>query len=69
MFSFQMMIEKIFKKKTIMPGTTTITELCYFLGFCSFLPIFFFLMECAECLYNFVQMTAEPRKTVAVIDT
>lgn len=65
MFSFQMMIEKYNLKKMV-PGTTTVTEICCFLRFC-FLP-FFFLMECAGCLYNFVQMTAELGKAVAAID-
>lgn len=50
----------------MVPGTTRVTELCRFLGFCFLL--FFFLMECAGCLYNFVQMTAEPGKAVAAID-
>jgi hypothetical protein len=45
-FSFQMMIEKLIKE--MVPGTTTETELCCFLGFC-FLT-FFFLMECARGL-------------------
>lgn len=52
----------------MVPGTTTVTKLCCFRGFV-FLPFFFFLMECARCLYNFVQMTAEPGKAVAAIDT
>ena len=50
----------------MVPGTTKVTELCRFLGF--FFFTFFFLMECAGCLYNFVQMTAEPGKAVAAID-
>ena len=67
MFSFQMMIEKCNLKKMV-PGTTTVTEICCFLRFWFFLPFFFFLMECAGCLYNFVQMTAELGKAVAAID-
>ena len=51
----------------MVPGTTTVTELCCFLRFC-FFYFFFFLMECAGCLYNFVQMTAELGKAVAAID-
>lgn len=67
MFSFQMMIEKLIKK--MVPGTTTVTELSCFLGFCFFTFFFsFLLMECAGCLSNFVQMTAEPGKAVAAID-
>jgi hypothetical protein len=73
-----MMIEKLIKK--MVPGTTTVTENCCFLGFCFFyfftfvvVVLFWFgffvvLMECARCLYNFVQMTAEPGKAVAAID-
>jgi uncharacterized membrane protein len=74
-----MMIEKLIKK--MVPGTTTVTENCCFLGFCFFYFFTFFvvvvlvwfgffvvLMECARCLYNFVQMTAEPGKAVAAID-
>lgn len=54
----------------MVPGTIRVTELCCFLGFCFllFFFIFFFLIECARCLYNFVQMTAEPGKAVAAID-
>ena len=52
----------------MVPGTTTVTELCCFLRFCFFYFFFFFLMECAGCLYNFVQMTAELGKAVAAID-
>jgi len=54
----------------MVPGTTTVTELCCFLGFCffTFFSPPFLLMECAGCLYNFVQMTAEPGKAVAAID-
>jgi hypothetical protein len=47
------------------PGTKRVTELCCFLEFCFY--FFFFLIECAGCLYNFVQMTAEPGKAVAFI--
>ena len=47
----------------MVPGTTRVTELCCFLGFCFSL----FLMEYAGCFKNFVQMTAEPGKAVAVI--
>lgn len=65
MFSFQMMIEKLILKKMV-PGTTRVTELCCFLGFCFF--TFFFFLECAGCLYSFVQMTAEPGKAVAAVD-
>jgi hypothetical protein len=43
-------------------------KLCCFLGFC-FLLLFFFLMECAGCLYSFVEMTAEPKKAIAAIGT
>lgn len=50
----------------MVPGTTTVTELCCLLRFRFF--TFFFLMECAGCLYNFVQMTAELGKAVAAID-
>ena len=52
------------KQKTV-PGTTRVTEPCCFLGFYYF---YLFLIECAGCLYNFVQMTAEPGKAVAAID-
>lgn len=52
----------------MVPGTTRVTELCCFLGFCFFTFFFFFLMECAGCLYSFVQMTAEPGKAVAAVD-
>ena len=67
MFSFQMMIEKLIYKKKV-PGTKRVTELCCFLGFC-FLLFFFFFKECAGCLYNFVQMTAEPGKAVNAINS
>jgi hypothetical protein len=36
--------------------------------FSGFFFTFLFLMECAGCLYNFVQMAAEPGKAVAAID-
>jgi type III secretory pathway component EscT len=51
----------------MVPGTMTVTELCCFLGFC--FSLFFFLMECAGCLYNFVQMTPEPGKADAHLGT
>jgi len=51
----------------MVPSTTTVTELCYFLEFC-FSSFFFFLMENAGCVSNFAQMTAEPRKAVDDID-
>lgn len=56
----------------MVPGTTTVTELCCFLGFWFFFFLRFFppflLMECAGRLSTFVQMTAEPGKAVAAID-
>ena len=52
----------------MVPGTTTVAELCCFLGIYLFFTFFFLLMECAGCLSNFVQMTAEPGKAVAGID-
>ena len=49
----------------MVPGTTKVTELCRFLGFCFLL--FFFNGVCWMSL-QFVQMTAEPGKAVAAID-
>lgn len=65
MFSFQMMIEKlIFKKNGARyhksNRTVLFSRVLFFL--------LFFLMECAGCLYSFVQMTAEPGKAVAAVD-
>ena len=65
MFSFQMMIEKLILKKNgarYHKSNRTVP----FSGILFF--TFFFKMECAGCLYNFVQMTAEPGKAVAAID-
>ena len=59
-----MMIEKLILKKRS-PGTTRVTELCCFTWILFFT---FFKMKSAGCLYNFVQMTAQPGKAVAAID-
>ena len=48
----------------MMPGTTRVKELCYFLVF----SFYIFLMGYAGCLSHPVQMTTEPEKTVAAID-
>lgn len=58
-----MMMEKL--KKKMVPGITTVTELCCFLEICFLL--FFFYWSVLD-VYNFVQMTAEPGKAVAAID-
>jgi hypothetical protein len=67
MFSFQMMAEKLIKKWFWVPQQNKTLLLSGILVF-TFSFFFFFIMECAGCLYNFVQMTAEPAKGVAVID-
>ena len=60
MVSFQMMIEKLIKKKG-----HKVTELCCFTCIL-FFPVL--KMKSAGCVYNFVQMTAQPGKAVAPID-
>ena len=62
--SFQMMIEKLIKKNGARYHKSNRTVLFFW----DFVFYFSFLMECAGCLYNFVQMTAEPGKAVAAID-
>lgn len=52
-------------RKNMVLGTTKVTELCCFLRICFLL---FFLMKCAGCLYNVVQMTVESGKAVAAVD-
>ena len=47
------------------PGTTRVTGLCCFTWILFFT---YFVMESAGCLYNFVQMNAQPGETVAAID-
>ena len=49
----------------MVPVTTRVQNWAVFWGFVFY---FFFLIECARCLYDFVQMTAEPGKAVDAID-